>query len=134
MAWARWRRPIAVSVYPSAVFESRRLEVVRPRMIYALLDAPEVTRAALGVCVDDARAAATALANGDDGPARRLIDDRLLDELVMHGSPDVVGHELAQRVRPLQPASIGVALLTDDPLQTLEPAAEALAVAARELA
>jgi 5,10-methylenetetrahydromethanopterin reductase len=133
VAWARWRRPIAVSVYPSAVFESRRLEVVRPRMIHALLDAPEVTRAALGVSVDDARAAATALANGDDGPARRLIDDRLLDELVMHGSPEAVGHELAQRVRPLQPASIGVALLTDDPLQTLEPAAEALAVAAREL-
>jgi len=131
--WAHCHRPIAVSVYPSAVFESERLEAVRPRMIYALLDAPEATRAALGVCLEDARAAATALSKGDDGQARQLIDDRLFDELVMHGSPEAVGRELAKRVRPLQPASVGVALLTDDPLRTLEPAAEALAVAVREL-
>lgn len=133
VAWAHSTRTIPVSVYPSAVFESERLESVRPRMVYALLDAPEITRRELGVCVEDARAAAHALAAGDPGPARRLIDDRLLDELVMHGSPELVGSQLASRVRPLQPWSIGVALLTDDPLTTLEPAAEALAVAAREL-
>src|SRR5262249_9177991 len=132
--WAHCQRPIAVSVYPSAVFESERLESVRPRMIYALLDAPEATRAALGVCLDEARSAAAALAAGDADPARRLIDDRLLDELLIHGSPEAVGKELARRVRPLQPWSVGVALLTDDPPRTVELAAEALAVAPRELA
>jgi 5,10-methylenetetrahydromethanopterin reductase len=131
--WARWKRPIAISAYPSALFELDRLEAVRPRMIYALLDAPEVTRAALGVRMDDVKHAATALAQGDPRPAATLIDDRRLDEMVIHGSPAVVGHELAQRLRPLQPASIGVALLTDDPLGTLEPAATALAIAAREI-
>jgi 5,10-methylenetetrahydromethanopterin reductase len=133
LAWAHSCRPVAVSVYPSAVFESERLEMVRPRMIYALLDAPEATRAALGLCSDDVRAAVDALSSGDSGPARRLIDDRLLDELLIHGSAHDAGRELANRVRPLQPASIGVALLTDDPLRTLEAAAEALNVAAREL-
>jgi hypothetical protein len=33
----------------------------------------------------------------------------------------------------LQPTSIGVALLSDDPLGTIAPAAEALAIAARKL-
>jgi hypothetical protein len=51
----------------------------------------------------------------------------------MHGSPKAVGRQLVERVRALQPWSIGVALLTDDPLKTLEPAAEALLIAAREL-
>jgi 5,10-methylenetetrahydromethanopterin reductase len=131
--WARWKRPIAVSAYVSALFDPSRLEAVRPRMIYALLDAPEATRAALGVCLADARHAAAALARGDPEPARALIDDRRLDELVVHGSPDEVGNELAARLGPLQPASIGVALLTDDPLSTLQPAATALAIAARKL-
>jgi 5,10-methylenetetrahydromethanopterin reductase len=134
VGWAHCRRPIAVSVYPSAVFESERLEAVRPRMIYALLDAPEATRAQLGVCLADAQSAAASLAAGNAGPARRLIDDQLLDELLIHGAPETVGKELAQRVRPLQPWSVGVALLTDNPLKTIEPAAEALAIAARELA
>ena len=52
----------------------------------------------------------------------------------MHGAPEVVGAALAERLGPLQPTSIGVALLTDDPLGTLEPAAKALAIAAREIA
>jgi hypothetical protein len=53
--------------------------------------------------------------------------------LLMHGSPQGVGRALAERVRALQPSSIGVALLTDDPLRTVEAAAQALDVAAREL-
>ncbi len=132
-AWALSRRKIAISVYPSAVFESERLEAVRPRMIYALLDAPQVTRDALGVCTEDARNAAAALAHGDPEPARQLITDRLLEELVLHGTPAEVGHQLAERTRPLGPWSVGVALLTDDPLRTLEPAAEALRVAIAEI-
>jgi 5,10-methylenetetrahydromethanopterin reductase len=132
--WARSIRPIAVSAYVSALFDESKAESVRPRMIYALLDAPEATRAALGVCLEDAQQAARALGQGDPGPARSLIDDRLFDELVVHGAPEGVGAALAERLGPLQPTSIGVALLTDDPLGTLEPAAKALSIAAREMA
>jgi len=91
-------------------------------------------RAPLGVRLEDARQAARALAEGVPRAARALIDDRLLDELVVHGAPEEVGHALAERLGPLQPTSIGVALLTDDPLGTLEPAARALGIAAREIA
>ncbi|HEY3061995.1 MAG TPA: LLM class flavin-dependent oxidoreductase [Chloroflexota bacterium] len=131
--WAHSVRKIAVSAYPAALFDETRLEAIRPRMIYALLDAPEVTSCALGVDRKDARAAAQALAQGDPEPARRLIDDQRLDELVIHGSPQRVGEALANRLGPLQPTSIGVALLSDDPLSTIAPAAEALAIAARKL-
>src|SRR6266511_2445499 len=55
VAWAHSVRDIAVSAYPAALFDESRLEATRPRMIYALLDAPEVTRCALGVRIEDAR-------------------------------------------------------------------------------
>jgi 5,10-methylenetetrahydromethanopterin reductase len=134
VAWARARRPIAVSAYVSALFDPRKLESVRPRMIYALLDAPEATRTALGVTRAEAQHAANALSHGDPEPARRLIDDRRLEDLVAYGSPEQVGSALAERLAPLRPTSIGVALLTDDPLGAIEPAAKALALAARRMA
>jgi 5,10-methylenetetrahydromethanopterin reductase len=131
--WAHSTRRIEVGVFPSAVFDERLVEATRPRMIYTLLDAPEATRAALGVSLEDVKTAAVALAAGDDAPARRIMSDGRFDEVVMHGAPEHVGKELARRVRPLGPATIGVALLTDDPLRTLEAASQALAIAAREL-
>jgi len=70
---------------------------------------------------------------GDEGPARRIIAGRVLDELVVHGPPAVVGKELAARVRALDVTSVGVALLTRDPLGVIGPAATALATARREL-
>ena len=115
------------------MFDRTSLEAVRPRMIYALLDAPEVTRRELGVSREAAATAALAISQGDDRPARELVDDRLLDELVVCGGPEVVGLALAMRFRPLHPQSIGIALLAEDPLTVLEPAAAALAIAAREL-
>jgi 5,10-methylenetetrahydromethanopterin reductase len=133
VAWAHSVRMIEVSVYVSALFDIGRLEQVRPRMNYALLDAPEVTRTELGVTRSAALEAATALAQGDAGPARRLIDDRLLNELVVYGSPAQVGRAIAQRCQGLPATSIGVALLTDDPLGAVAPAAEALKLAAQEL-
>ena len=132
-AWARSTRPIALAVYASAVFDRTSLEAVRPRMIYAVLDAPEVTRRELGVSREAAATAALAISQGDDRPARELVDDRLLDELVVCGGPEVVGQALASRFRPLHPQSIGIALLAEDPLTVLEPAAAALAFAARQL-
>ena len=57
------------------------------------------------------------------------MDDRLLDEMVIYGDPRSVGLALAARLRPLRPSSIGIALLSEDPLGALAPAAEALSVA-----
>jgi 5,10-methylenetetrahydromethanopterin reductase len=131
--WARSIRAIDLAVYASAVFDQASLEAMRPRMIYALLDAPEVTRCQLGVQREAAVAAAQAIARGDDRPARELVDDRLLEELVICGSPETVGHALAERFRPLNPRSVGIALLAKDPRSVLEPAAAALAIAAAEL-
>jgi 5,10-methylenetetrahydromethanopterin reductase len=132
-AWARSKRAIDLAVYTSAVFDQASLEAVRPRMIYALLDAPEVTRRELGVSREAAALAALAIARGDDRPARNIVDDRLLEELVVYGRPEAVGHALATRVRPLRPHSIGIALLADDPQSVVEPAAAALGIAARDL-
>jgi 5,10-methylenetetrahydromethanopterin reductase len=131
--WARSKRLIDIAVYTSAVFDSLSLEAMRPRMLYALLDAPEATRRELGVGHAAAVEAARAMAQGDDRAARRLVDDRLLAELVVYGDPADVGRGLAERFRPLHPTSIGVALLAEDPLSVLDSAANALSVAAREL-
>jgi hypothetical protein len=51
----------------------------------------------------------------------------------MRGTPEQVGRELAARVRPFNPTSVGLTLFTADPVATLEPAAAALAVARKEL-
>jgi hypothetical protein len=133
-AWARSSRPIDLAVYASAVFDQAGLEALRPRLIYALLDAPETTRRALGIDRAAAAAAVLAIARGDDGPARVLVDDRVLEELVVCGRPAAVGHALATRFRTLRPHSVGIALLAADPMSVLEPAAEAISVAAREMA
>jgi 5,10-methylenetetrahydromethanopterin reductase len=132
-AWARSTRPIDLAIYATAVFDQASLEATRPRMVHALLDAPEVTRRELGVTREAAVAAAVALSRGDDRPARQLVDDRLLEELVMCGDPAAVGHALATRFGPLRPQSIGLALLAEDPRTALKSAAAALALAAREL-
>jgi len=133
-AWARSTRPIDLAVYASAVFDAASREAVRPRMIYALLDAPEATRRALGVSREAAAAAALAISRGDDRRARQVVDDGVLEELVVCGPPATVGHVLAGCFAPLAPQSIGIALLAEDPLSVLAPAAEALAIAAREMA
>jgi 5,10-methylenetetrahydromethanopterin reductase len=132
VAWARSTREIDIAIYVTAVFDQAALESVRPRMVYALLDAPDSTRRALGVSREAAAEAALAISQGDDEPARKLVTDRLLDEMVMYGDPESVGLALAASLRPLQPSSIGIALLSEDPLSALAPAAEALSVAAAE--
>jgi 5,10-methylenetetrahydromethanopterin reductase len=133
VAWAHSVRPIEIAAYISAAFDEVTRERARPRLIYALLDAPEATRQQLGVSRAAAAEAATALAHGDESRARTLIDDRLLDELVVFGTPREVGRELAARTSPLRPSSVGFALLTANPLATLEPAAAALRIAREAL-
>jgi 5,10-methylenetetrahydromethanopterin reductase len=133
LSWARSARPIDAAVYINAAFDDAALEEIRPGLIYPLLDAPQQTRDQLGLGLAETAAAAAALAGGDGGPARRIIDGPVLDELLVHGPPRVVGKELAARVRALDVTSLGVALLTRDPLAVIGPAAEALAVARWEL-
>jgi 5,10-methylenetetrahydromethanopterin reductase len=135
VAWARSVRPIAVSAYLNAIFDRDSLEALRPRLVYAFLDAPRITRDALGVCRAEAAAAARAMARGEDGPARAVVDDQRLAELVVYGaSADAVGRELAVRLEAIEPTSIGITLLGTDPMRHLKAAAEALAVAVRALA
>lgn len=131
--WACSIREIELAVYPAAVFDGDAREALRPRLIYALLDAPAITRAELGVRYESAAEAAAALARGDPGPARAIVDERVLDELVAYGTPQQVGRDLASRVRSIRPRSLGIAMVAEDPMAMLEPAAEALAVARQEL-
>jgi 5,10-methylenetetrahydromethanopterin reductase len=133
LGWARSVRPIDAAVYVDAVFDDASREAVRPRLIFAFVDAPEATRARFGIDLDAARDAAAALAAGDDGPARKLVDDEALDDLVLSGTPSEVGQRLAAELRPLRPTSVGLTLLTTDPMLTLERAAAALAVAREEM-
>jgi hypothetical protein len=133
LAWARSARPVDAAVYVDAVFDDASREAVRPRLIFAFLDGPEATRARFGVDRDAALDAAGALVAGDDGPARKLVNDEALDDLVLFGTPTEVGRRLAGELRPLRPTSIGLTLLTADPLATLERAAAALAVARKEM-
>jgi hypothetical protein len=113
----------------NAVFDDEALEAIRPQMIWVLIDTPEQTRQQLGVTLEDLLLAARVLADGDDSLARRTVDDVVLDELVLHGTPKAVGRELADRLAPLGPDSIGISLLTDDLLGSVGPAAEALHIA-----
>jgi hypothetical protein len=122
-----------VAVYPAAVFDAEAREAFRPRLIYALLDAPAITREQLGVCLEAVAEAAAALSHGDLGPARAIVDDSVLDELAAYGTPTQVGRDLAARVRSIRPHSLGIAMVASDPMAVLEPAAEALAVARKEL-
>jgi 5,10-methylenetetrahydromethanopterin reductase len=133
LAWARSVRDIDAALFVNAVFDNDWRERVRPQMIWPILDAPESTRSRLGVTLADVQRAAAALADGDEGPARKVVDDGVLDDMVLAGDPEVVGRRLADELGPLRPTSVGIALLTDDPLAALEPVAVALAVAARRI-
>ena len=90
---------MAVSLYPNVAFSADEVELIRPLMVYALLDAPPLTRATLGLELGPVAAAADALSDGDEGPARQLIDDGLLDRLVVRGTTLDVGRRLATLAR-----------------------------------
>jgi 5,10-methylenetetrahydromethanopterin reductase len=124
IGWAHSVRPIDVAIYVNAVFDPAEVEAVRPRLVYALVDAPEVNRTRLGVPLAEASRAAAALSAGDAGPARRLITDDVLDRLILRGSPVEVGRRLARIGDLLCPDSLGVALLTPDLDRGVSDAAE----------
>ena len=71
------------------------------------------------------RIAADALVAGDSSLALDLVSDEVFDALSLHGSPEVIGAGLAQLVKTHRPASIGLAILVDDPISALDPVAAA---------
>lgn len=133
VGWARSTRPIEIGLYVSAVFDPDEIEAVRPRLVFSLVDAPPVNRERLGIDTAAARSAAAALAAGDAGPARRLITDEVLDQILLHGTPDEVGRRLAQIADRIRPTSVGLSLLTPDLERGLDDAAAALAHVSRPL-
>jgi len=133
LSWARARRPIDAAIYVNAAFGREAAEAVAPQMLYAYLDAPEETRARVGLRLGDVVEAAAAMAEGDESPARRLLTGELLDDVLISGDPDQVGRSVAERVRSLGPTSVGFALIGDQPPDVLERVAEAAATIRTEL-
>jgi hypothetical protein len=75
---------------------------------------------------EEVQAAVTALGSGDDGPARELIDDRRLDQLLVRGSgPCEIGQRLADLARRHHATSVGIAYVGDDPTGAVEHVAAA---------
>ncbi|MDH3755066.1 MAG: LLM class flavin-dependent oxidoreductase [Acidimicrobiia bacterium] len=126
--WARSDRSIDIALYPSVAFTEEAIEHHRPEMIWALLDSPDVVRDRLDLDVVVLRSAAAALRGGDPEPARRLVTDDVLTQVMLVGSPNEVGASLADLVAAHQPTSIGLALLQDDLVAGIDAAAEAFTV------
>ena len=133
VGWARSVRPIDIALYPSAAFTEEAVERHRPEMVWGLLDTPPEVRDELGLDLAAVQAAARAIRDGDPEPARRLVDDTVLERMMLVGEPPVVGNRLAELVREHRPESIGLALLQDDPREGVAHAAEAFAAMAAEL-
>ena len=122
LGWARAVRPIDVALYPNVALSPDEVERIRPQLIYALHDGPEQTRIAVGVTREEVRDAVAALAAGDDGPARALIDDQRLEQLLVHGAdPCQLGQRLAALARRHAATSVGVAYVGEDPLGRARP-------------
>ncbi|HSL59353.1 MAG TPA: LLM class flavin-dependent oxidoreductase [Acidimicrobiales bacterium] len=126
IGWVRSVRPVRVALYPSVAFDEHEIERSRPQMIWALVNTPDATRAALGLDGAELCAAADALRAGDERPARRIMTDELLAEVLLTGAPDVVGRRLADLVRRHRPDSIGLALLQRDLTTAIDRCAEAM--------
>ncbi len=134
IAWARSERPIDVALYPSVAFTDEAVEHHRPEMIWALLDTPDAVRDRLELDLGALQAAAAALRGGDAEPARRIVTDEVLQDVLLLGSPAEVGSTLADLVEAYRPASIGLALLQADLHGGITASAEAFAAMRSELA
>lgn len=131
---ARSIRPIDIALYPSVAFDEAGRERHRPEMIWSLLDTPADVRDRLGLDPVAIDAAAAAVRGGDPEPARRLVTDDLLEELMIVGEPHVVGAALAELVRQYRPSSVGLAMIQPDLGRGIDDAALAFAEMRRLLA
>jgi 5,10-methylenetetrahydromethanopterin reductase len=120
LAWARSRQPLAAALYPNVAFTAEEVEVIRPLLVYAFTDGPPQTSSMLGVDPDAAGRAARALADGDDGPARAVVDHRVLSTLLISGTVDEIGRQLGDLARRHRATSVGVAYVGQDPRGVLE--------------
>lgn len=125
VAWATSVRRVELCIHISCVSGPEELDAVRPRMIHAFSNGPDDLLAAAGLDRATAQAAADALAEGDPGPAERLLgDDRL--ELVLAPSLDRAVEWLDAVAARHRPEAVGVALIADDPVEGVQRAARAL--------
>jgi 5,10-methylenetetrahydromethanopterin reductase len=131
VGWARSVRRIPISLYISAAFEPEDVERARPQMVWALVNSSDTTVAMTGHTRAEFQSATDALQAGDLDPARRLMSDDVLRKVLVWGTPDEVGVQLAQLVRDLQPDSIGISLLQTDVLKALEDSAAAFSTMRR---
>jgi 5,10-methylenetetrahydromethanopterin reductase len=134
LEWCRSVRPIEIALYPSVAFSAEEVEDSRPQMLWAVADAPAEVRRTLGVDDAELTAATAALQDGDEEPARRLMTDDRLDEVMLTGPPETVGRRLAELARRHQPNAIGLALLQRDVGGAVDAAARSFAVMREELA
>jgi hypothetical protein len=134
VSWAHSVRRIRVASYAAAIFGADALEAHRPNVVLPLADSPPYTRAALGVSDADVEHAVAALLAGDAAAARALVTDRILHDLVIGGTADHVGRELARRVRRYAPDSAGLTFDTPDPEAAVEATAAAFGAFDKELA
>lgn len=125
IGWARSVRSVDVALYPSVAFDEAAIEDHRPEMIWSLVDAPPETREALGISAQAIEHAATALRAGDARPARHIVTDDVLEEIMVVGDPVTVGRRLADLVVAHQPNTIGLALLQRDLVGGIDDAARA---------
>ncbi len=125
IGWVRSERPVPVELFPSVAFTAAAVEQHRPELIWSLHDTPAEVRERFDLDPVAIGAAATALRAGDPGPARRIVSDDLIGELLLVGSPATVGVELAALARRHQPSAIGLALFQHDLIGGIDMAAEA---------
>jgi hypothetical protein len=99
-------------------------------MIHAFSDAPPDLRRRAGLTDADVAAAADALDQGDPGPAAALLTDPVLDLVLAR--PDRVLGTCVDLARELRPDAIGLTLLSGDPVEHVQHAAELLGEVAAE--
>ena len=133
LSWVHATRPIDVAIYVNAVFDARELEEIRPRLLHPFLDAPVSTQTSAGLDRRQLADAARSLSEGDSAPARHLMTDEVLSDIVIVGTPREVGRRLAAIARRYGLRHLGLSFLTEQPDHHLAEAAEAFSVVRKEL-
>ncbi len=131
--WARSKRRIPIALYVSAAFEPEDVERARPQMVWGLVNSSDATIALTGLPRSAFQAATEALLQGDLEPARRVMTDDVLRHMLLWGTPDEIGRELARLVRQLEPDSIGISLLQADIVKALDACAASFAAMRKAL-
>jgi 5,10-methylenetetrahydromethanopterin reductase len=126
VGWARSERDIAVTLCLNVAADAADREARRPGIAQILIDAPAFVREHFGIALEALRAATAALERGDEGPARAIVTDAVLDEYVIAGDDAAVEATLVQLARRHRPTSIILALLGEDPGALLPAAAARL--------